>query len=129
MEVFMEELQKKGDNEIFCPSCGSVITKGVKFCPNCGKSPGLTGSNGNASIEPVVSLSEQREKREQRWLICLLLCIFLGGFGVHRFYTGKIGTAILMIVTFGGVGIWYIIDLITIAIGKFRDKNGNYITA
>jgi len=120
----MEELQKKGDNEIFCPSCGSVITKGVKFCPHCGKSPESTSSN-----EPGASLSEQREKREQRWLICLLLAIFLGGFGAHRFFVGKIGTAILMIVTLGGVGIWYLIDIITIAIGKFRDKDGNYITA
>jgi TM2 domain-containing membrane protein YozV len=57
------------------------------------------------------------------------LCIFLGAFGAHRFYTGKIGTAILMILTLGGVGIWALIDLITIAIGKFRDKDGNFITA
>ncbi|MDR3191526.1 MAG: TM2 domain-containing protein [Treponema sp.] len=123
----MDGSQKKGDNEIFCPSCGSVIAKSVRFCPNCGKSPESIG--GNEPVESVTSLSEQREKREQRWLICLLLCLFLGAFGAHRFYTGKIGTAILMIVTIGGVGIWSIIDLITIAIGKFRDKNGNYITA
>jgi TM2 domain-containing membrane protein YozV len=123
----MEELQKKKDDEIFCPSCGSVIKKSVKFCPNCGKSSESIG--GNVPIEPVVSLSEQREKREQRWLICLLLSIFLGGLGAHRFYTNKIGTAILMIVTLGGFGIWYIIDIIIIAIGKFRDKDGNYITA
>ena len=122
----MEELNKKGDDEIFCPSCGSVIKKGVKFCPNCGKSP--ESMSKDEPVEPIISLSEQREKREQRWLICLLLCIFLGGFGAHRFYTGKIGTAILMIVTFGGFGIWCIIDIITIAVGKFRDKNGNYIT-
>ncbi len=57
-------------------------------------------------------------------LVALLLCIFLGGLGVHRFYVGKIGTGILMIITLGGLGIWVIIDLIMIAVGSFRDKLG-----
>ncbi|MDR2019188.1 MAG: TM2 domain-containing protein [Treponema sp.] len=66
------------------------------------------------------------EKKD--WLTTLLLCIFLGGLGIHRFYTGKVGTGILMILTFGGLGIWTLIDLIFIVMGKFRDKQGNYIT-
>ena len=57
-------------------------------------------------------------------LVALLLCIFLGIFGAHRFYVGKIGTAILMICTFGGFGIWVLVDLIFIACGIFRDKQG-----
>lgn len=61
----------------------------------------------------------------KNWLTALLLCIFLGGFGAHRFYTGKIGTAILMLVTCGGCGIWTLIDLIMIIMGNFTDKNGN----
>lgn len=65
---------------------------------------------------------------QKSWLAALLLCIFLGGLGVHRFYVGKIGTGILMILTFGGLGIWVIIDLIMIAIGNFRDKQGNALT-
>jgi Predicted membrane protein len=58
------------------------------------------------------------------WLAALLLCFFLGGFGAHRFYTGKIGTAILMLITLGGLGIWVLIDFIMIAIGSFKDKQG-----
>ena len=58
------------------------------------------------------------------WLVTLLLCIFLGGLGVHRFYTGKIGTGILMLIPLGGLGIWVLVDLIMIAIGKFKDKQG-----
>lgn len=61
---------------------------------------------------------------QKSWLAALLLCLFLGGIGVHRFYTGKIGTGILMILTLGGLGIWVLIDLIMIAIGKFTDKQG-----
>jgi len=54
----------------------------------------------------------------------LLLCFFLGVFGVHRFYVGKIGTGILMVLTLGGLGIWSLIDFIVIACGNFKDKNG-----
>jgi len=55
----------------------------------------------------------------------LLLCLFLGGLGVHRFYVGKVGTGVLQLVTLGGLGIWALIDLIVIALGKFTDGEGN----
>lgn len=54
----------------------------------------------------------------------LLLCFFLGTFGLHRFYVSKIGTGILMLVTLGGLGIWTIIDFVMIAAGSFKDKLG-----
>ncbi len=55
----------------------------------------------------------------------LILSILLGGLGVDRFYVGKVGTGILKLITWGGLGIWYIVDIILIATGKFTDKNGN----
>ncbi|GAA3748502.1 hypothetical protein GCM10022225_35740 [Plantactinospora mayteni] len=61
---------------------------------------------------------------QKSWLVAVLLCLFLGTIGVHRFYVGKIGTGILMILTFGGFGIWTLIDLIMILVGKFDDKQG-----
>ena len=66
-------------------------------------------------------------KEEKNWLVTLLLCLFVGGLGVHRFYVGKIGTGILQLVTCGGCGIWTLIDLIMIVLGKFQDAEGNEI--
>ena len=60
-------------------------------------------------------------------LVALLFCVLLGVFGVHRFYVGKIGTGILMLLTLGGVGIWTMIDLILIAVGSFRDKENRRV--
>ena len=52
----------------------------------------------------------------------ILLCFFLGTFGAHRFYVGKIGTGILQLLTLGGLGIWVLIDFIIIVTGGFRDS-------
>ncbi|MCL0105276.1 TM2 domain-containing protein [Dehalococcoidia bacterium] len=59
----------------------------------------------------------------------LILCILLGGLGVHRFYVGKVGTGIIMLLTLGGLGIWQLIDIIRIAIQKFKDSDGAVIKA
>ena len=60
-------------------------------------------------------------------VVAILLCLLLGFFGVHRFYVGKIGTGILMILTAGGLGIWYVADLILVIFGVFRDKDGKRV--
>jgi hypothetical protein len=57
-------------------------------------------------------------------VVALVLAALLGVFGAHRFYVGKTGTAILMLLTFGGLGIWYLVDVILIGAGSFRDAEG-----
>jgi len=64
-------------------------------------------------------------KSEKSNVTALLLCLFLGALGVHRFYVGKIGTGVLQLVTIGGLGIWALIDLIMIIMQKFTDGEGN----
>lgn len=71
----------------------------------------------------------ENTQSEKSFVAALLLCFFLGSLGVHRFYTGKVGTGILMLLTLGGLGIWTLIDFIIIAIGKFTDSQGKLIKA
>jgi len=69
----------------------------------------------------------KQESKKLR-IIAFLLCTFFGGFGIHRFYVGKVGTGILMLLTLGGFGLWTLIDWIMILAGSFKDKQGNVIT-
>ncbi len=58
----------------------------------------------------------------------LALAVCLGPFGAHRFYVGKTGTAALMLVTLGGLGIWYLYDVILVATGSFSDAQGRAVS-
>ena len=66
---------------------------------------------------------------EKNFVSTLILCVLLGGLGVHRLYVGKVGTGIFMLLTLGGLGIWALVDLIRIAIQKFEDGDGAVIKA
>jgi TM2 domain-containing membrane protein YozV len=61
-------------------------------------------------------------------LAAALLAFFFGALGIHRFYVGKIGTGILMILTLGGLGIWSLIDFIVILVGSFKDKEDRVLS-
>tara|TARA_B110000003_G_scaffold275737_1_gene319277 strand:+ start:169 stop:936 length:768 start_codon:yes stop_codon:yes gene_type:complete len=75
----------------------------------------------NKSYKPTDELSDKE------FLPTLLLCLFVGMLGVHRFYVGKIGTGVAMIFTLGGLGIWVLVDFILICIGSFRDIEGRVV--
>jgi hypothetical protein len=61
-------------------------------------------------------------------LAVTLLAWFLGPFGAHRFYLEKYGTAVLLLFTFGGLGIWALIDFFMAVCGVMKDKDGRPIT-
>lgn len=63
-----------------------------------------------------------------RWVTVLVLAIFLGWLGIHRFFVGKIGTGILWLLTSGMVGIGWLVDIILVLTGSFTDKSGQSIT-
>lgn len=66
--------------------------------------------------------------RSRTVTFCLALLGYVGLFGVHRLYVGKIFTFILQLVTVGGLGIWQLIDAIRILMGSFEDAQGRKIS-
>jgi hypothetical protein len=60
--------------------------------------------------------------------VALAMAILLGPFGGHRFYVGKTGSGILMLATLGGLGIWYLYDVILVASGSFRDADERLVS-
>jgi TM2 domain-containing membrane protein YozV len=72
-------------------------------------------------------MADVQESKKSR-LVALLLCLFIGWAGAHRFYANKIGTGIIMLVTMGGFGIWYFLDIVMISMGSFKDKENLPIT-
>lgn len=76
----------------------------------------------------VIEKADMANSSDKSRAVTLILGLTLGVFGAHRFYAGKIGTGLLMLATFGGCGIWYLVDNIMIATGGFRDAEGKLIS-
>jgi len=60
--------------------------------------------------------------------VAVALAAVLGPFGAHRFYAGRVGSGVLMACTLGGLGIWYLYDLILVSAGAFRDAEGRLVS-
>lgn len=60
----------------------------------------------------------------REFLIALILSIFVGYLGIDRMYLGKVWTGLLKLITAGGLGLWWLIDILLIAFGSMRDKWG-----
>lgn len=71
-----------------------------------------------------LSLENTHTASERRYATAVLFSLFLGNLGVDRFYMGYVGLGILKLITFGGLGIWALVDLFLILTGNLRDSNG-----
>jgi len=96
-----------------CTKCGKEIPEGAASCPSCAANP---------APQPVTTPFAADDSKD--WLTALLLSIFLGQLGVDRFYLGYIGLGVLKLLTGGGCGIWWLVDVILIATDGLKDAKG-----
>jgi hypothetical protein len=95
-----------------CHACGKLIDAEAVVCTGCG----------------VMQPAARALDTDKKVLPAFLLAMILGPFGAHRFYVGKTGTALLQLVTLGGLGLWTLYDIVMIVTGNFRDKDGEKLT-
>ena len=124
----------------FCPRCGIRLLTDLSFCQNCGAQVGF---ETDVCVQCGARLAKPKKPRTstKSRLVTTLLALFLGVFGAHRFYAGKVGTAIVMLIlgligvftvwffAIGlifiiAVGIWAFIDFIFCVAGGFKDDRG-----
>ena len=117
---------------MFCPKCGKETSENQAFCASCGAP--LSEAASQVASGTRVGISPKSR------LATTLLAWFLGYFGAHRFYIGKTGTAIVMLVLgivgiplcfvfIGipiviGVSVWSLVDFIIAVTGNMRDRDG-----
>lgn len=103
---------------MYCQNCGKEYSGDAKFCQGCGAH--LMNRPVYASTVQSVPQTEPRKEL----IVALILSIFLGSLGVDRFYLGYVGLGILKLLTCGGCGVWWLIDIVLIAARKLPDSSG-----
>ena len=118
------------DQAVACTGCGFAPMNGEKFCHNCGAE---TQANQEICVNCGVPLKAKDLPGAKSKIAAGLLGIFLGGFGVHRFYLGYVGIGVAQIavtlITCGAGAIWGFIEGILILTGTIdKDAQGRPLT-
>jgi len=104
---------------VHCGTCWREIPASALTCPYCGVPIVVPPPAGSARSRGVAAV------------LCIvgLFSLFLTApvAGLHRFYVGKVGTGLLMLLSGGGFGVWTVIDLVLILVGRFRDRDGSRV--
>lgn len=134
----------------FCTACGAATNPLAEICIKCGARVSGTTSTARASEAKSTTRVLSGDESPKSRLVTTLLAFFIGVLGAHRFYVGKYGTAIVMLIVFivgiilnaihigptgplgaactAAIGIWAFIDFIFAVLGKFKDVNSRVIS-
>ena len=129
---------------MFCINCGAELQTNARYCEYCGAD--LSGEQKTQSKEtretqriyttrtevyvtPTThsSYSPHGQESPKSMLVLIILWFFFGVLGVHYFYAGRVGIGILWLLTGGMLGIGWIVDIIVILTGQFKDSMGRVI--
>lgn len=83
--------------------------------------------NGKEKEDWIRRLKQTKEESDRSWIFTLILSVFLGFFGADRFYLGYFWVSIAKFISLGGFGIWWVIDIILVLMGKMRDFEGGVV--
>lgn len=126
MEESTYNVTNEQPNTKFCKHCGNPIPIDAVLCTHCGRQVEelkgnseqpqivINNSNTNSNVNQNTNVNGFVSGKQKNKWVALILCIFLGLLGGHKFYEGKIGMGILYIFTGGLLGIGVIIDFIVI---------------
>lgn len=113
----MNEAGNKGADEKYCSECGSIIKAKAEICPKCGV----------RQASPFVNLGAVAPNGKSK-LAAALFALFLGGFGIHKFYLKRVGLGILYLAfcwTFIPAALGFI-DAILLLVMSDEDFNRKY---
>ncbi len=128
MEDEQQQSQETAAEEprtLYCPDCGAAMAAEDRFCGTC------RWDAERPDELPQRKLPSSPRKlgppSDKNRLTALLLCVFAGWLGLHRYYADRIGSGILWFLTFGLLSVGWIYDVVMIATGEFTDSEGKRI--
>ena len=126
-KLFCSECLVEVSGKMYCKKdIGNVVNEAKQQAAAPATAPSFVINNANTNANTntnnnSMGISAQYQKSK---VVAAVLCFFLGAWGVHRFYVGKIGTGLLYLFTCGLFGVGALVDFILIIVGSFRDKAG-----
>ena len=139
---------------MYCSNCGVDVGDNAQECPDCGQPTNVSDKSDNgfgaqraysgpeldeSEVDNRLRVADKKsadgigryvEHHDMRFInhkkrsVAFLLCLFAGYLGAHRFYTGKFSSGIAYSFTLGLLGVGWVIDLLAILFGTFRDVYG-----
>lgn len=121
----MSSVEETEARRVFCPDCGASMAAEDRFCAACR----WDANNPERRAERVLPASPRNlgPPSDKNRMTTLLLCVFAGFLGLHRFYVGRVGSGVLWCVSLGLLSVGWIYDLVMIATGEFVDDQGKRV--